>query len=129
MPGLSLTEEERMLQSTVRDFVDREVAPRAMEADQNEDFSWETWKGMAALGLTGIGIDEKFGGSGSGSGAYRQVSLVAEEIARGDASASVNLLAHLSLGTTTIYKFGNEEQKQRLKKKKAPLKAKHSAIF
>ena len=114
MPGLSLTEEERMLQSTVRDFVDREVAPRAAEADEKAEFSLETWKGMADLGLTGIGIDEKYGGSGSGSGAYRQVALVAEEIARGDAAASVNLLAHLSLGTTTIYKFGNEEQKKRL---------------
>ena len=114
MPGLSFTEEERMLQSTVRDFVDREVAPRASESDQKEEFSWETWQGMAALGLTGIGIDEKYGGGGSGSGTYRQVALVAEEIARGDAAASVNLLAHLSLGTTTIYKFGNEEQKQRL---------------
>ena len=112
MPGLMLTEEERMLQSTVRDFVDREVAPRAKEVDQKAEFSWENWKGMAALGLTGIGIEEKYGGTGAGG--YRQVALVAEEIARGDAAASVNLLAHLSLGTTTIYRFGNEEQKQRL---------------
>ena len=41
MPDLMLTEEERMLQSTVREFVDREVAPRAMEVDQAEEFSWE----------------------------------------------------------------------------------------
>ena len=111
MPGLMLTEEERMLQSTVRDFVDREVAPRAREVDQKAEFSWENWKGMASLGLTGIGIPEKYGGGGSGG--YRQVALVAEEIARGDAAASVSLLAHLSLGTTTIFKFANEEQRQR----------------
>ena len=112
MPGLKLTEEERMLQSTVRELVDREIAPRAREVDQAAEFSWENWKGMAALGLTGIGIPEKYGGGGSGG--YRHVALVAEEIARGDAAASVSLLAHLSLGTTTIYRFANEEQRQRL---------------
>ena len=112
MPGLTLTEEERMLQTAVREFVDREVVPRAKEVDQAEEFSWENWKGMAALGLTGIGIPEKYGGSGSGG--FRHVSVAAEEIARGDAAASVSLLAHLSLGTTTIYRFANEEQRQRL---------------
>ena len=112
MADLMLTEEEQMLQTMVRDFADRELAPRAREMDEKGEFSWENWKGMAKLGLMGIGIDAKYGGTGTGG--YRQVSIVAEEIARGDASASVSMLAHLSLGVTTIYKFGNEEQKQRL---------------
>lgn len=111
MTNLILTEEERMLQSLVRDFVDRELAPRARELDEEEKFSWENWEGMAKLGLTGIGIDPKYGGSGGG---YRQVAIAAEEVARGDSSASVTLIAHLSLGTATMYRFGNEEQKQRL---------------
>ena len=111
MADLMLTEEEQMLQTMVRDFADRELAPRAREVDEKEEFSWENWKGMAKLGLMGIGIDPKYGGTSTGG--YRQVSIVAEEIARGDASASVSMLAHLSLGVTTIYKFGNEEQKQR----------------
>ena len=112
MVDLLLTEEEQMLQKMVRDFADRELAPRARETDEKQEFSWENWRGMANLGLMGIGIDAKYGGSGSGG--YRQVSIVAEEIARGDAGASVSMLAHLSLGTNTIYRFGNEEQKQRL---------------
>jgi len=112
MAGLILTEEEQMLQNLVRDFADKELAPRAREVDEKAEFSWENWKGMANLGLMGIGIDTKYGGSGSGG--YRQVAIVAEEIARGDAGASVSMLAHLSLGTNTIYRFGNEEQKQRL---------------
>ena len=111
MPDLTLTEEERMLQSTVREFVDREMAPRAIEVDRAEEFSWENWHGMAGLGLMGIGIDSEYGGNGSGG--YRHVAIVAEEVARGDASASVSLLAHLSLGTTTIAWFGNDEQKKR----------------
>ena len=111
MPDLLLTEEERMLQTAVRDFADRELAPRAREVDEREEFSWENWRGMAALGLTGIGIDPKYGGSGGG---YRQMAVVEEEVARGDASASVCLVAHISLGVSTIYRYGNEEQKLRL---------------
>ena len=112
MPDLILDEEEQMLQTLVRDFADRELIPRAKEADEKQEFSWENWRGMAELGLTGVGIDTEYGGSGPAG--YRQVSIVAEEVARGDASASVSMLAHLALGTTTIYRFGNEEQKKRL---------------
>ena len=112
MPDLILNEEEQMLQTLVRDFVDRELIPRAKEADEKQEFSWENWRGMAGLGLTGVGIDTEYGGSGPAG--YRKVSIVAEEVARGDAGASVSVLAHLSLGTTTIYRFGNEEQKKRL---------------
>jgi alkylation response protein AidB-like acyl-CoA dehydrogenase len=111
MTNLILNEEERMLQNLARDFADKELAPRARQLDEEERFSWENWEGMAKLGLTGIGIDPKYGGSGGG---YRQVAIAAEEVARGDSSASVTLIAHLSLGTATIYRFGNEEQKQRL---------------
>ena len=112
MPDLILNEEEQMLQTLVRDFADRELIPRAKEADEKQEFSWENWRGMAGLGLTGVGIDTEYGGSGPAG--YRKVSIVAEEVARGDAGASVSVLAHLSLGTTTIYRFGNEEQKKRL---------------
>ncbi|HLF03663.1 MAG TPA: acyl-CoA dehydrogenase family protein [Dehalococcoidia bacterium] len=111
MADLLLNEEERMLQALVRDFADRELKPRAREVDEAEEFPWESWRGMARLGLTGIGLDPKYGGSGGG---YRQIAIAAEEVGRGDAAASVTLIAHLSLGTTTIYRFGNEEQKQRL---------------
>ena len=110
MPDLLLTEDERMLQTAVREFADRELVPRARELDEKEEFSWENWRGMAALGLTGIGIDPAYGGSGGG---YRQIAIAEEEVARGDAATSVTLVAHLSLGTATIYQFGNEEQRQK----------------
>lgn len=110
MSDLLLTEEEKMLQAAVREFADRELAPRSKEIDEREEFSWEMWQGMASLGLTGVGIDPAYGGSGGG---YRQMSIVAEEVARGDAAASVTLIAHLSLGTHTIYRYSNEEQKLR----------------
>ncbi len=107
MADLLLNEEERMLQTAVREFADRELAPRSREIDEKEEFSWENWNGMAALGLPGIGIEPAYGGSGGG---YRQMAIAEEEVARGDASASVTLVAHMSLGTRTIYQFGNEEQ-------------------
>ena len=110
--SLILTEEEQMLKNLVRDYADRELVPNARERDRKQEFSWENWRGMANIGLTGIGIDSKYGGSGPGG--FRHVAIAAEEVARGDAGASVSMLAHLSLGTNTIYKFGNEEQKQRL---------------
>ena len=110
MTDLMLNEEERMLQATVRDFADRELAPRARETDEREEFSWDAWRGMAALGLTGIGVDPGLGGSGGG---YRQMAIAEEEVARGDAAASVSLVAHMSLATQTIYQFGDEEQKLR----------------
>ena len=110
MADLILSEDEQMLQNLVRDFADRELKPRAKEVDEKAEFSWDNWQGMAKLGLTGVGIDPQYGGGGGG---YRQAAIVVSEIARGDASASVCLLTHLSLGTTTIQRFGNDEQCQR----------------
>ena len=112
MPDLILTEEEQMLQTTVRNFVDREIAPRAKEADEKAEFQWDNWRGLANLGLTGLGIDTKYGGSGPAG--YRQVSIAAEEVARGCASTSVSWLAHLALGTACIAGFGTDEQKEKL---------------
>ena len=80
MADLILTEEEQMLRNTVRDFAERELIPRAQEVDEKEEFSWENWRGMANIGLMGIGIDAKYGGSGPGG--YRHVAIVAEEVKR-----------------------------------------------
>ncbi len=107
---LLMTEEERMLQAAVREFAERELKPRARETDEKEEFSWEAWKGMASLGLAGIGIDPAFGGGG---GTHRQMVVAVEEVSRGDASAAVSLIAHRSLGLQSIYQFGNEEQKSK----------------
>ena len=111
MPDLILTEEEQMLQSTLRDFVDKEIAPKAKESDEKGEFQWENWRALADLGMTGLGIDSKYGGSGPAG--YRQVSIAAEEVARGDASTSVSWLAHLALGTACVARFGTKEQKER----------------
>jgi len=112
MPDLILNEEEQMLQTALRDFVDREIAPKAKESDERGEFQWEAWRGLADLGLTGLGVDVKYGGSGPAG--YRQVSIAAEEVARGDASASVSWLAHLALGVAPLDRSGSDDQKERI---------------
>ena len=60
-----LTEEEKMLQSTVREFALQELIPNALQADQTEEFWHESFNKMAEIGLTGITVDSAFGGSGA----------------------------------------------------------------
>ena len=105
---LLLTEEERMLRATVRDFADRELAPRAQAVDRQEEFPWESVRGLARLGLMGLTVEEAYGGGG---GTYQQLAVAIEEIARGCASTSVVHISHLSLGAASIAQYGTEEQK------------------
>ena len=107
---LLLTEEERMLKATVRDFADRELAPRAQAVDQQEEFPWENVRGLARLGLMGLTLEEAYGGGG---GTHQQLAIAVEEVARGCASTSVVLVAHHSLAAACIARYGSEEQKRR----------------
>ena len=110
MTELLLSEEELLLRSTVREFADQQLAPRAAGYDESGQFPWDNIRGLAALGLFGLTIDEEYGGSG---GTARQLAIVIEEIARGCGATSVIYLAHLSLCTQFIHMFGTEHQKQR----------------
>ena len=105
-----LSEEELLLRNAVREFADQELAPRAAAYDQSGQFPWDNVRGIAALGLFGLTIDEEYGGSG---GTTRQLAVAVEEIARGCAGTSVVYLAHLSLCTQLIHMFGTEGQKKR----------------
>jgi alkylation response protein AidB-like acyl-CoA dehydrogenase len=105
----SLTEEQQMFQRMVRDFATREIEPQAARLDEEEGFPAETIRKMAELGLFGITVDEKYGGSGGDS---IHLAIAGEEIARACAATSTIWLASLSLATYPIYKFGNEVQKQ-----------------
>ena len=110
MSELLLSEEESLLKSTVRDFADRVLAPRASEYDEKAEFPWDNVRGLAELGLFGLTIDPEFGGSG---GTTRQLAVVTEEIARGCGGTSVIYLAHLALCAQYIQTFGTEGQKRR----------------
>ena len=107
---LMLTEGEKLLQTSVREFAEHEMAPKAGEIDASEEFPWDNVKGMADLGLFGVKVDPAYGGAGGGS---RQLAIVVEELARACPATSLTYIAHLSLTIQAIHGFGSEEQKQR----------------
>ncbi len=101
-------EEHYMLQEMVRDFAANEVAPIAESLDKEERFPLELIPKLAELGLLGIPFPEEYGGAGMDTLAY---TLVIEELAKVDSSVAITVAAHISLGITPIYLFGNTEQK------------------
>jgi butyryl-CoA dehydrogenase len=105
-----LTEEHEMIRKMVRDFAKNEVEPSAAIRDEESHFDRSIFKKMAELGLAGIPWPEEYGGIGSDYLAY---CIAVEELSRVDASIGVTLSAHTSLGGWPVYKFGNEEQKQK----------------
>ncbi len=104
-----LSNEHRLIQNTVRDFAQQEVAPAAEELDREKRFPYEIVAKLGDLGLMGIPFPERYGGGGGDSLAY---AIAVEELTRVDSSVAITLCAHTSLGTQPIYLFGDEEQKR-----------------
>lgn len=105
-----LSEEQLEMQKMFREFALKEVAPLAIEIDENHRFPSENIKKMQELGYFGIPIPEEYGGIGMDNLTYM---LCIEEMARVCASTAVILAVHTSLGAGTFLQFGNEEQKQK----------------
>jgi butyryl-CoA dehydrogenase len=107
---LELTEEQQLLQKSVRDFAEAEVKPLAKEIDETGHFPMETFKKAAELGLTGVAVPETYGGAGMDHVSY---AIVVEEISRVCASTGVILSVQNSLYCDPILRFGTDEQKQK----------------
>ena len=105
-----LSEEQRMVQASVREFVAGEIAPRAKEYDEHARFPHEQLKGLAELGLLGMIIPEEWGGAGFDTVAY---AVALEEIARADASVCVIVGVTNSVCCYPILSFGTDEQKRK----------------
>ena len=103
-----LSDEQRLLRDTVRDFANQEVKPVAEELDRTKAFPYELVAKMGELGLMGIPFPEQYGGGGADTLAY---ALAVEELTRIDSSVAITMAAHTSLGTMPIYLFGTDEQK------------------
>ena len=106
----TLNEEQKMLQTMVRDLAAEKFAPAAAEIDRKQEFALENFKAMAQIGLTGLCIPLKYGGSGGDTLSY---VIAMEEIAKACASTCDILDAHLSLCAEPIYTYGNEPQRQK----------------
>jgi isovaleryl-CoA dehydrogenase len=105
-----LGETADMLRDSVRNFAVAEIAPRAAEIDQSNEFPADLWKKMGTLGVLGITVEETYGGAGMG---YLEHAVAMEEISRASASVGLSYGAHSNLCVNQIRRNGTEEQKRR----------------
>ena len=108
MIDFELTDEQRLIRETARDFTDNEIVPVARENDRNERFDTELVQKMADMGFLGAIVSEEYGGRGLD---YRTYGLIVEEIGRGDSSARTVVSVQTSLVCSSIERWGSEEQK------------------
>ncbi len=108
--NFGLGEEIDMLRDAVYQMSQKELAPRAEQIDQDNEFPADMWRKFGDLGLLGITVEEEYGGSGMG---YLAHSVAMEEISRASASVGLSYGAHSNLCVNQIRKNGNEEQKQK----------------
>lgn len=100
----------QMLQDQIQQFAAREIAPRAAEIDQSNNFPTDLWRKMGDLGLLGITVSEEFGGAGMG---YLAHVIATEEISRASASVGLSYGAHSNLCVNQIFRNGTHAQKTR----------------
>src|SRR5207248_3227327 len=105
-----LTEEQRQVKVSVREFAEAEIAPHVMEWDESQHFPIELKPKLAELGLMGVLFPEQYGGAGMG---YVEYATIIEELSRVDGSVGISVAAHNSLCSNHIYQFGNEAQKEK----------------
>ncbi|MBF0573727.1 MAG: acyl-CoA dehydrogenase [Desulfamplus sp.] len=106
----SLTEEQLMIQSMVREFSRKVIAPTAAERDKTKEFPSKNFKQMGELGLMGMMVPPEYGGEGADTISY---VLALSEIAYSCASTSVVMSVQNSIVCESILKFGTEEQKKK----------------
>ncbi|MBN2071644.1 MAG: acyl-CoA dehydrogenase family protein [Candidatus Krumholzibacteriota bacterium] len=106
----TFTDEQKMLKDMVKKFVDKELKPIAAKIDEEKKIPRGLIDKMAELGFLGISFPPEYGGAGMGEIGY---CIMQEEIGRGCASTATFVGAHQSIGSSGIYHFGTEEQKQK----------------
>lgn len=108
--NFDFTEEQQLLRKTVRQFVNDEILPHIGEWDAKGGFDQVIWKRLADLGLMGVCVPEKYGGSGMD---YNSLAIVCEELERGDTAFRTAVSVHIGLNSMTLMQWGTEEQKQK----------------
>ncbi|MGH2964095.1 MAG: acyl-CoA dehydrogenase family protein [Solirubrobacterales bacterium] len=106
---LDLTDEQRLIQETARDFVDNEIVPRARDNDRAARFDRELASRMGDMGYLGAPVAEEYGGRDLD---YLSYGLIVEEVGRGDSSARTVVSVQTSLVCGSIERWGTEEQKR-----------------
>jgi len=107
---LDLTDEQRLISETAREFTDNEIIPRARDNDRAAKFDIELARRLGDMGYLGSTVDEEYGGQGLD---YVSYGLIVEQVGRGDSSARTVVSVQTSLVCGSIARWGAEEQKQR----------------
>src|SRR5919109_226927 len=110
MIDFELTDEQRLVRETAREFTDREIVPRVRENDRNERFDTELVQKIADMGFLGAIVPEEYGGRGVD---YRTYAVIVEEIGRGCSAMRTVVSVQTSLVCSSILRWGSEEQKRR----------------
>jgi len=105
-----LTEEQRMLRQSVREFAESEIGPHSRRLDEEKEFPTGIFAKMGEMGYLGITIPESYGGAGM---SYLDYAIIIEEIARVDPAIALGVAAHNGLCTSHVYRFGSDEMKRR----------------
>ena len=108
--ALELSDDQRALRDTLREFASAEIAPHAAEWDRTGTFPTPTIRKLGELGVMGLPFPEEYGGVGAGALSF---AIALEELARVDSSVAITVAASVSLGGAPILHFGSEAQKQR----------------
>jgi glutaryl-CoA dehydrogenase (non-decarboxylating) len=110
MINFDLTEEQRLLEQSVREWAAREVAPHIHDLDREHRFDKRVFPQMAELGLLGISVPQDYGGAGMD---YISLGIASEELEYVDTSLRVIMSVHAGLNCLSLLTWGNEDQKRR----------------
>ena len=108
--NFKISENQILIKETISEFCKREIIPHMMIWDESQSFPTELFKKLAGLGMMGVLVPTKYGGSGLG---YFEYVTIISEISKVCGSIGLSVAAHNSLCVGHILKFGSEEQKQK----------------
>src|SRR5436190_14846578 len=109
MIDFELTDEQRLIRETARDFADKEIVPKVRDNDRNERFDTDLVAEIAKMGFLGAIVPEEYGGRGLD---YRTYGLIVEEVGRADSAMRTVVSVQTSLVCSSLVRWANEEQKQ-----------------
>ncbi|MFB1080641.1 acyl-CoA dehydrogenase family protein [Jeotgalibacillus sp. JSM ZJ347] len=108
--NFDLTQEQKMIQRTIREFSQDKVAPGALDRDRHKEFPLDIFKELSSLGMMGLPFPEEYGGAGGDTTSF---AIVTEELSKACGSTGITYSAHISLGGAPINMFGTNEQKEK----------------